>query len=75
MSLNQSFISDFSEYYRWSQRTKIKYKYTDILTFHIDSFSFNYITVTFSSDGLLCTLFKLLLDKSIYNFKEFWCTF
>ena len=26
MSLNQSFISDFSEYYRWSQRTKIKYK-------------------------------------------------
>ena len=25
MSLNQSFISDFSEYYRWSQRTKIKY--------------------------------------------------
>ena len=22
----QSFISDFSEYYRWSQRTKIKYK-------------------------------------------------
>ena len=26
MSLNQSFISDFSEYYRWSQRAKIKYK-------------------------------------------------
>ena len=26
MSLNQSFISDFSEYSRWSQRTKIKYK-------------------------------------------------
>ena len=26
MSLNQSLISDFSEYYRWSQRTKIKYK-------------------------------------------------
>ena len=26
MSLNQSFISDFSEYYRWSQRTKTKYK-------------------------------------------------
>ena len=26
MSLNQSFMSDFSEYYRWSQRTKIKYK-------------------------------------------------
>ena len=26
MSLNQSSISDFSEYYRWSQRTKIKYK-------------------------------------------------
>ena len=26
MSLNQSFISDFSEYYRWPQRTKIKYK-------------------------------------------------
>ena len=26
MSLNQSFISDFSEYYRWSQRTKIEYK-------------------------------------------------
>ena len=26
MSLNQSFISEFSEYYRWSQRTKIKYK-------------------------------------------------
>ena len=26
MSLNQSFISNFSEYYRWSQRTKIKYK-------------------------------------------------
>ena len=26
MSLNQSFISDFSEYYRWSQRTKIKYE-------------------------------------------------
>ena len=26
MSLNQSFISDFSEYYRWSQKTKIKYK-------------------------------------------------
>ena len=26
MSLNQSFISDFSEYHRWSQRTKIKYK-------------------------------------------------
>ena len=26
MSLNQSFISDFSEYYCWSQRTKIKYK-------------------------------------------------
>ena len=26
MSLNQSFISDFSEYYRCSQRTKIKYK-------------------------------------------------
>ena len=24
MSLNQSLISDFSEYYRWSQRTKIK---------------------------------------------------
>ena len=26
MSLNQSIISDFSENYRWSQRTKIKYK-------------------------------------------------
>ena len=26
MSLNQSFMSNFSEYYRWSQRTKIKYK-------------------------------------------------
>ena len=26
MSLNQSLISDFSEYYRWSQRIKIKYK-------------------------------------------------
>ena len=26
MSLKQSLISDFSEYYRWSQRTKIKYK-------------------------------------------------
>ena len=26
MSLNQSFISDFSEYYRWSQSTKIKYE-------------------------------------------------
>ena len=26
MSPNQSSISDFSEYYRWSQRTKIKYK-------------------------------------------------
>ena len=26
MSRNQSLISDFSEYYRWSQRTKIKYK-------------------------------------------------
>ena len=26
MNLNQSPISDFSEYYRWSQRTKIKYK-------------------------------------------------
>ena len=26
MSLNQSSISDFSEYSRWSQRTKIKYK-------------------------------------------------
>ena len=26
MSLNQSFISDFLEYYRWPQRTKIKYK-------------------------------------------------
>ena len=26
MSLNQSFISDFSEYYRWSQRTKRKSK-------------------------------------------------
>ena len=26
MSLNQLFISDFSEYYRWSQMTKIKYK-------------------------------------------------
>ena len=26
MSLNQSFISDFSECYRWSQRAKIKYK-------------------------------------------------
>ena len=26
MSLNQPFISDVSEYYRWSQRTKIKYK-------------------------------------------------
>ena len=26
MNLNQSFISDFSEYYRWSQRIKIKYK-------------------------------------------------
>ena len=26
MSLNQSSISDFSEYYRWSQRTKLKYK-------------------------------------------------
>ena len=26
MSLNQSLISDFSEYYRWSQRTIIKYK-------------------------------------------------
>ena len=26
MSLNQSSISDFSEYYRWSERTKIKYK-------------------------------------------------
>ena len=26
MSPNQSFISDFSEYYRWSQKTKIKYK-------------------------------------------------
>ena len=26
MSLNRSFISDFSEYYRWSQRTKIKYE-------------------------------------------------
>ena len=26
MSLNQLFISDFSEYYRLSQRTKIKYK-------------------------------------------------
>ena len=26
MSLNQSLISDFSEYYRLSQRTKIKYK-------------------------------------------------
>ena len=26
MSLNQSFISDFSEYYRRPQRTKIKYK-------------------------------------------------
>ena len=26
MSLNQSFISDFSEYYRRSQRTKMKYK-------------------------------------------------
>ena len=26
MSLNQSFISDFSEYYLWSQRTKIKYR-------------------------------------------------
>ena len=26
MSLNQSSISDFSEYYRRSQRTKIKYK-------------------------------------------------
>ena len=25
MSLNQSLISDFSEYYRRSQRTKIKY--------------------------------------------------
>ena len=35
MSLNQSFISDFSEYYRWSQSTKIKYKvYKD-----------NYVTV------------------------------
>ena len=33
MSLNQSLISDFSEYYRRSQRTKIKYKlhYTDYL--------------------------------------------
>ena len=32
MSLNQSLISDFSEYYRWSQRTKIKYKlhYVDV---------------------------------------------
>ena len=29
MSLNQSFISDFSEYYRWSQRTKIKYKFDE----------------------------------------------
>ena len=26
MSLTRSFISDFSKYYRWSQRTKIKYK-------------------------------------------------
>ena len=26
MGLNQSFISDVSEYYRWSQKTKIKYK-------------------------------------------------
>ena len=26
MSLNQLLSSDFSEYYRWSQRTKIKYK-------------------------------------------------
>ena len=26
MSQNQSFISDFSEYSRWSQRIKIKYK-------------------------------------------------
>ena len=26
MSLNQSFISDFSEYSRCTQRTKIKYK-------------------------------------------------
>ena len=26
MSLNQSYIFDFSEYSRWSHRTKIKYK-------------------------------------------------
>ena len=26
MSLNQSLIHDFSEYSRWSQRAKIKYK-------------------------------------------------
>ena len=41
MSVNQSLISDFSEYYRWSQRTKIKYKLhygwcTGRLTIHFE---------------------------------------
>ena len=35
MSLNQSFISDFSEYYRRSQRTKIRYKLHYGQVFHV----------------------------------------
>ena len=61
MSLNQSLISDFSEYYRWSQRTKIKYKlhygwctgrrFTaatrhNIILFHFDSFSVSFTLQT-----------------------------
>ena len=54
MSLNQSFISDFSEYSRCSQKTKIKYK------LHYGSFN---VTLSPIMENTTTWLVKYILMK------------
>ena len=56
MSLNQSFISDFSEYYRWSQRTKIHEKVRTRIKFSVGRQKEQWFFVKVTVKVLLLTL-------------------
>ena len=72
MSLNQSFISDFSEYYRWSQRKSVgtAYVYCPGLTCMLESWQYRSF-VDFQLSILHDLIWSQTFPRSPINYSDF----